>query len=139
MNMNASLRRPEIGQWYAYADKGEVFQVVGRDDESRTLEIQYFDGDVDEIDAETWATLPVEPIEPPEDMTAPMDDIETDDLGYSETDMTEAEWQEPLQPLRVAEEAWEDTEPEDERDALGEGLPAEPFTADIPEAEERVR
>jgi len=136
--MKANLVHPEIGQWYAHTDKGELFQVVGRDAESRTIEIQYFDGDVDEIDAETWAALPVEPAEPPEDMTAPMDDIETDDLGYSETDMSEADWREPLQPLRVEAESWESTEAEEDADALGEGVPAELYTADTPEAAERA-
>jgi Family of unknown function (DUF6763) len=133
--MNANLIRPDIGQWYAHTDKGELFQVVGRDDESRNIEIQYIDGDVDEIDAEAWATLALERVEPPEDVTASLDDIETDDLGYSETDMTEADWQESLQPLRAQQESWEDTEAEDERDALGEGRSAEPFTADVAEAE----
>ena len=131
--MNPNLVRPEIGQWYAHTDKGELFQVVGRDDESRTIEIQYVDGDLDEIDAESWATLALERAEPPEDETAPMDDIETDDLGYTETEMAQADWQETLQPLKVQEESWEDTEPEEERDALGDGRPAEPF------AVERVR
>jgi len=137
--MNANLIRPDIGQWYAHTDKGELFQVVGRDEESRNIEIQYVDGDLDEIDAETWAVLPVERVEPPEDVTASVDDIETDDLGYSETDMTEADWEELLQPLRAQEEGWEDTEPEDERDPLGESRPAEPFTAEIAEAQEWTR
>ena len=104
----------------SHADKGELFQVVGRDDKSRSIEIQYFDGDVDEIDGETWAALPIEPTEPPEDMTAPMDDIETDDLGYSETDMAGPMWQVPLPPLRTQEGSWEYAEPEDERGALGD-------------------
>ena len=116
--MNAFLVRPEIGHWYAHVDKGEPFQVVGRDDKSRSIEIQYFDGDVDEIDGETWAALPIEPTEPPEDITAPMDDIETDDLGYSETDMAGRMWRDPLQPLRMQEKRWDDTESEDERNAL---------------------
>ena len=132
--MNANLMRPDIGQWYAHTDKGELFQVVGRDDESRTIEIQYVDGDVDEIDAEAWATIPLERAEPPEDETAPMDDIETDDLGYSETDMTETDWHESLQPLRVKQERWENTAPEDEQDVLGEGGPVELLTAEIAEA-----
>ena len=133
--MNANLMRPDIGQWYAHTDKGELFQVVGRHDPSRNIENQYVDGDIDEIDAETWALLPVERVEPPEDVTASLDDIETDDLGYSETDMTEADWEEALQPLRAQEEGWEDTAPEDERDPLGEGRPAEPFTAETAEAQ----
>ena len=137
--MNPSLMRPEIGQWYAHTDKGELFQVVGRDDEARTIEIQYVDGDVDEIDTETWAMLALERTEPPEDETAPMDDIERDDLGYSETDMTEADWQETLQTLRVQQESWEDTVPEDEPDPLGEGRPQEASTADNAETEQRAR
>ena len=36
--MNMSVGRPEIGQWYAPTDKGELFQVVGRDEPSRTTE-----------------------------------------------------------------------------------------------------
>ena len=63
-----------------------------------------------------------------------MDDVERDDLGYSETAMTAADWTQPLQQLRVEAESWEVAEPEDERDPLGEGAPAEPFSAEILEA-----
>lgn len=50
--------------------------------------------------------------------------------------MTEADRQEELEPLTVQAESWEDTEPEDERDPWGEGRPAEPFSAEIAEAQE---
>jgi len=135
--MNANLTRPDIGQWYAHSDKGELFQVVGRDDDSRSIEIQYVDGDLDEIEPETWATLALERVEQPEDVTASLDDIETDDLGYSETDMTEADWEQLLQPVKTQEEGWEDTEPEEERDPLGEGRPAEAFIAETAEAQQQ--
>lgn len=136
--MSITFAQAEIGQWYRRTDKGELFQVVGRDESSRTIEIQSFDGDVDEVDGETWATLAPEPTEAPEDWTAPMDDIETDDLGYSETEMTAKDWNEPLQPLTTQGESWEDTESEEERDALGEGTSVEPFASDVPEAEGRI-
>jgi hypothetical protein len=116
-----------------------MFQVVGRDANSRAIEIQSFDGELDEIDAETWATLPLERAEPPEDWTGPMDDVETDDLGYSETEMAPVDFTQPLQPVRVERENWEDSEPEEERDPLGEGTPEEPFTADLPEADRQTR
>jgi hypothetical protein len=135
--MSTSFARAEIGQWYTRADKGELFQVVGRDESSRTIEIQAFDGDVDEVDSEAWTMLAAQPAEAPEDWTAPMDDIETDDLGYSETEMTAKDWNEPLQPLRTEGESWEDTE-EEEGDALGEGTPEEALAADVPEAEQRA-
>ena len=40
--------------------------------------------------------MALEPIETPEDWTGPMDDIERDDLGYTETDMSAEDWAEPL-------------------------------------------
>lgn len=134
LKVSTSIGPPEIGQWYARADKGQAFLVIGRDDESRAIEIQAVDGDLDEIDAETWSTLPLERIEPPEDWTAPLDDVEIDDIGYSETDMRAADWTQPLQPLAPAREAWQEPESEEERDPLGEGAPAEPLVADEEEA-----
>jgi hypothetical protein len=124
-DMNESLRGPEIGQWYLHQDKGEMFRVTGLDPQTRSIEIQSFDGDLDEIDAEAWATLPLERAAEPEDWTGPMDDVEEDDLGYSETDMQAADWAGPLQPFPPRREAWQDETPEDERDPEGEGVPQE--------------
>jgi hypothetical protein len=104
MIMNIGVGRARIGQWYTRSDKGEIFQVVGYDPNSRTIETQTFDGDVDEVDLETWAGLPLAFAEPPEDWTGPVDDIERDDLGYSETEMSGADWAEPMQPFRPEEE-----------------------------------
>ncbi len=103
----------QVGQWYLRRDKGEIFQVTAYDQPSGTIEIQTFDGDLDEIDEDAWKELPLELAETPEDWTGPVDDIERDDLGYSETDMRGADWTEPLGPVRPAAEAWEDTSEED--------------------------
>jgi hypothetical protein len=121
LKSSTSIGPPEIGQWYARGEKGQEFRVVGRDEESRAIEIQTYDGELDEIDAETWGTLPLERIEAPEDWTAPLDDVETDDLGYSETDMTTGDWARPLQPISMAAEAWQAPEPE--QDAAAEEAP----------------
>jgi hypothetical protein len=138
-SVNTFVVRPEIGQWYLRRDKGEAFQVVAFDDRTRMVEIQSFDGDVDEMDAGVWSALPLERTEPPENWTGPLDDVETDDLGYPETDMKAVDWTQPLEPLKVEGEAWEEPEPEEERDALGEGRPAEPFSAEIAEADEQAK
>jgi len=124
--MNANVGRAEIGQWYARADKGESFRVVGYDERSGTIEIQTFDGDLDEIDQETWESLPLERSEAPEDWTGPVDDVEVDDLGYSETEMKRADWTEPLQPVRVADESREEPEPESEPESEPEEQPGSP-------------
>jgi hypothetical protein len=118
--MNPGVGRAQIGQWYTCRDKGEIFQVVGYDPNSRTIETQAFDGDLDEVDLETWAGLRLEFAEPPEDWTGPVDDVERDDLGYSETEMSGADWTQPLQSLRAEEQgqAAEDTEDGAENDDL---------------------
>ncbi len=140
--MNTGVGRARVGQWYTRWDKGEIFQVVGYDEESRTIEIQTFDGDLDEIDLEMWSALPLAFVEPPEDWTGPVDDVERDDLGYTETDMTGEDWAEPLQTVRPeveGEEPWQDTRAEDERDAEGEGVPVEELAVDNPLAAQRLR
>ncbi len=137
--MNTGVGRAQIGQWYLRWDKGEVFQVTGRDERARTIEIQTFDGDLDEVDEPVWMTLPLSLAEPPEDWTGPMDDVETDDLGYSETDMAPEDWSEPLQPIRAEAESWQDTRDESERDPLGEGAPVEEPLAESPTARNRLR
>lgn len=125
--MNTGVGKPRIGQWYLRWDKGEAFQVTGIDEHSKTIEVQTFDGDLDELDEDTWRVLPLGFAEPPEDWTGPVDDVEVDDLGYSETDMTTRDWNRPLQPFAAAEEA-EETEGEEE----GEEEPEEGGNPIIP-------
>jgi len=122
--MNTGVGRARVGQWYLRWDKGEAFQVTGYDEPSHTIEIQTFDGDVDEIDEETWTALPLGLAEPPEDWTGPVDDVERDDLGYSETDMRGEDWRQPLEPFPPGKEAWEDTS-EGEPPAVSPDTPAE--------------
>ena len=114
----------QIGQWYLHRDKGEVFQVIATDERARTIEIQSFDGDVDELDEAVWQGLPLERAEPPEDWTGPIDDVQHDDLGYSETDMQAADWQEPLETVRPAAEASPEDHDEMELDATDEEIEA---------------
>ena len=137
--MNPGVGEARIGQWYCHTDKGEMFQVTGRDYRARTVEIQTFDGDVDEIDQEAWTTLPLSFAEPPENWTGPVDDVETDDLGYSETQMQPSDWEQPLEAARVKEgESWEETTEESERDAEGEGESIEELALDDPAIRPRL-
>lgn len=139
--MNTIVGPARIGQWYTRLDKGESFQVIGYDEGSRTIEIQTFDGDLDEIDREGWSALPLAFAEPPEDWTGPVDDVERDDLGYTETDMTSEDWAEPLETVHSVEEKEpsQDATAEDERDPEGEGAPVEELALDNPLAARRLR
>jgi hypothetical protein len=96
-------RKPIVNQWYRHLDKGQQFQVTAFDEDEGTVEIQHFDGDVEELDLENWYQLEIEPIAPPEDWTGPVDDIERDDLGYTETGMTREDWEAPLREEGVRE------------------------------------
>lgn len=63
---------PRIGNWYKYT-AGDAFEIVASDDDDETLELQYFDGTIEELDRETWETLHPQPVEPPEDWSGSMD------------------------------------------------------------------
>jgi hypothetical protein len=84
--MSSTVRDPEIGQWYERSDNGAVFQVTGVDDSAKTIELQAIDGDLDEVDPETWAAMPLELRGTPEDWLGPIDDMEADDLACSEAE-----------------------------------------------------
>lgn len=77
---------PVVGNWYQTPDKQD-FEVVAVDEKGGFVEIQYFDGQVDEYDYDAWSTLGFVEIAPPEDWSGPFDDLEKDDLGYTDTNV----------------------------------------------------
>jgi Family of unknown function (DUF6763) len=85
--MSSAVGNPEIGQWYERSDNGAIFQVTAVDDSAKTIELQAIDGDLDEVDAGTWAAIPLERTGSPEDWLGPIDNMEADDLACSEAEM----------------------------------------------------
>ncbi|MDH5326642.1 MAG: hypothetical protein OEZ68_11240 [Gammaproteobacteria bacterium] len=75
---------PAVGQWYRN-HQGLVFEVVAMDEEENQVEIQYFGGDIDELDLDSWEGLVAEAVEQPEDWSGPYDEMEKDDLGFDDT------------------------------------------------------
>ena len=72
--MNAHL--PAIGKWYCIRG-GELFEVVALDEADGTLEIQYFDGTIEEMELADWeaqfTTHEIEAAEAPEDWSDSVD------------------------------------------------------------------
>ena len=88
---------PKIGDWYKNAT-GQSFEVVALDEDDGTVEIQHFDGMVEELDLDTWHDLDIEPIEPPEDWSGSLD-IEREDYGVDLERDSSNDWANPFDEL----------------------------------------
>lgn len=128
---------PIVGQWYSHRDKGEMFRVVAADAATDSIEMQSFDGDVQELDASAWREMDIDIAEAPEDWTGPYDDIEPDDLGLTESAMSSQDWRQPLEPIQVAEEPSQDARPPDEREEEQEGRPVEPYSQELEQEQQQ--
>ncbi len=80
---------PSIENWYQDIESGRAFQVIAVDEENDSIEVQFYNGDIGEFDFGSWRDSAITPIEPPEDASAPFDDVEIDDLGYTDPDLHE--------------------------------------------------
>ena len=57
---------PVVGQWYENIDENDSFRVLSVDEDAELIEIEYLDGDIEEIDVDTWAEFDLDKIEQPE-------------------------------------------------------------------------
>jgi hypothetical protein len=92
---------PVPSQWYENVEEEESFRVLRVDEDSELIEIEYLDGDIEEIDLETWHEMDLERIEEPE--------------GWSESDDEDADEDEDEEDDED-EDDWDDDEDEDEVD-----------------------
>jgi hypothetical protein len=80
---------PVVGQWYENVEENESFRVLSIDEDAELIEIEYLDGDIEELDLETWRELDLDKIEQPEGWTggaANDDDEDEDDEDWDEED-----------------------------------------------------
>ena len=77
---------PTIGNWYRRSN-GVLFEVVAVDHEDGTIEIQYFDGTIDEVEFENWPNLLLESVGAPEDWSGSVDMDPEDFLGRDSGEM----------------------------------------------------
>jgi len=91
---------PRIDQWYAHLDKGQRFYVIDINDAEQTVEVQYFDADIEEFSLDEWRELQIELSEAPENVTGALDFAEQDDLGTEITDTGPEDWSEPGEDFR---------------------------------------
>ncbi|HHJ16305.1 MAG TPA: hypothetical protein ENJ80_06365 [Gammaproteobacteria bacterium] len=85
---------PRIGDWYKNTT-GDAFEVIAQDEDDDTLELQYYDGTLEELDPETWESMHPVPIEPPEDWTGSMD-VSREDSQAADIALESDDWMRAL-------------------------------------------
>ncbi len=89
--------KPIVGQWYR-GNTNELFEVVAIDDEDETIEIQFFDGSVTEIEFDSWNEQLLDELidmaNAPEDWSGAID-VESEDLDREFEDNARTVWSIP--------------------------------------------
>ena len=89
---------PVIGKWFRRRN-GSFFEVVAVDEDDATIEIQFYDGTIDEVDLEAWpGLLPIE-VNAPEDWSGSVDMDPEDYVGLSPSEMPPG-FHDPLEFLK---------------------------------------
>lgn len=84
---------PVVGNWYRDLDEKESFLVLSVDEDAEMIEIQHVDGDIEEIDLDTWAELDLDPTDEPEGWSgSESDDDDDDDWDEDEEDDEDDDW-----------------------------------------------
>lgn len=86
---------PVIGTWYLDIDHKEQFEIVAKDEEAGTIEIQSFSGEVEELDLETWYEMRVVSIAPPKDWSGPYE-VDKDEFSEFEETIHPINWSKPF-------------------------------------------
>ncbi|MEY3337573.1 MAG: DUF6763 family protein [Ilumatobacteraceae bacterium] len=93
---------PVKGQWYENVEDEETFRVLSVDEDAEVVEIEYLDGEIEELDLEEWREFDLDLIDEPEGWSDEDDEDEDDDEDWDDEDEDE-------------DDDWDD-EDEDEND-----------------------
>ncbi|MFM7396775.1 MAG: DUF6763 family protein [Gammaproteobacteria bacterium] len=80
---------PVKGQWYENVEDEETFRVITVDEDAEMVEIEYLDGEIEELDLEEWREFDLELIEEPEGWSEDDDADEDEDDDWEEEDEDE--------------------------------------------------
>ena len=94
---------PVPSQWYENVEEEESFRVLSVDEDSELIEIEYLDGDLEELDLEAWHEMDLEKIAQPEGWSESDDEDADEDEEWDEEDDED-------------EDDWDDDEDEDDVD-----------------------
>ena len=84
-------KEPVVGQWYVNAEEEETFRVITVDEDAEMVEIEYLDGELEELDIDEWHELDLELTTEPEGWSEDEQEEEDDDEDEDEDDWDEDE------------------------------------------------
>lgn len=90
---------PRVGSWYRNLEDSRLFEIVAMDEDDGTIEIQYFESEIEELDMDTWGELALESTAAPEDWSGPYDDLVSDDMGDTEDIYRPENWSDPMNEI----------------------------------------
>jgi hypothetical protein len=106
---------PVKGQWYENAEEEETFRVLSVDEDAELVEIEYLDGDIEELDLDAWHEMDLEKIEEPEGWAA-NDEADDDEEEEEEEDEDEDDdWDDDDEDDDDEDDDWEDEEQDSSR------------------------
>ncbi len=76
---------PVIGHWFKRPN-GTLFEVVAIDEEDATVEIQQYDGTIDEFEADAWPNMLLIEVAAPEDWSGSVDMDPEDYVGKKDNE-----------------------------------------------------
>ena len=91
---------PTKGQWYENVEEDETFRVLSVDEDADLVEIEYLDGDIEELDIDAWHEMDLDKIAEPEGWAAADDKDEEEEEDDDEDE----------------DDDWDDDEDEDDDD-----------------------
>ena len=92
---------PVRGQWYEHVEEDETFRVLSVDEDAELVEIEYLDGDIEELDIDSWHEMDLEKIPEPEGWAAEHESADAEEEDEEEED---------------DDEDWDEDEDEDDED-----------------------
>lgn len=96
-----AVQHPVIGHWYRRGNR-KLFEVVAIDDDDATIELQHFDGTVEEIDFENWRGFLIDEAGAPEDWSGSVD-VNPEDEPSDVDGRVVSLWLDPLAELERTE------------------------------------
>jgi CRISPR/Cas system-associated protein Cas7 (RAMP superfamily) len=103
---------PVRGQWYENLEDEESFRVLTVDEDSELVEIEYLDGEIEEIDLETWHEMDLEQTDEPEGWGESEEDEDEEEEEEEDDEDEDDDWDEDEDD---EDDDWDEDE-EDERD-----------------------